>query len=83
MNKVVRLEVFPPIVTLERGAKHRLLVTAHFSDGRAEDFSQQALYISNDKEIAKVDASGLDYIGALRRNGNSHTCCRQCWRLQQ
>jgi len=64
-NKVVRLEVFPPIVTLERGAKHRLLVTAHFSDGRAEDFSQQALYISNDKEIAKVDASGLITSGRL------------------
>ena len=30
-NRVVRLEVFPPIVTLERGAKQRLLVTAHFS----------------------------------------------------
>ena len=39
--------------------KHRLLVTAHFSDGRTEDFSRQALYTSNDKEIAKVDASGL------------------------
>ena len=59
VNQVVRLEVFPPIVTLERGAKHRLLVTAHFADGRAEDFSQQALYVSNDKDIAQVDASGL------------------------
>jgi len=64
-NEVTRLEVFPPVVTLERAAKHRLLVTAHFADGRAEDFTRQTLYTSNDKEIAKVDATGVISPGRL------------------
>jgi len=64
-NEVTRLEVFPPVVTLERTDKHRLLVTAHFADGRSEDFTRQALYTSNDKEIAKVDQSGLVSPGRL------------------
>src|SRR5205814_2827608 len=46
-NQVIRLEVFPRIVTLERGGSHRLLVTAHFAGGRAEDFTDQAAYKSN------------------------------------
>jgi hypothetical protein len=58
-NRVVRLELFPPIVTLDKAGKQHLLVTAHFADGRTEDFSHQALYTSNDKEIATIDESGL------------------------
>jgi hypothetical protein len=64
-NRVVRLEVFPPIVTLEHGGQHRLLVTAHLADGRTEDFTDQSLYISNDKEIAAVDDSGAVRAGKL------------------
>ena len=56
---VARMEVFPPVVTLERALKHRLLVTAHFADGRTEDFPGRRSTTSNDKEIAKVDPSGL------------------------
>src|SRR5262249_30085006 len=37
-NQIARIEVFPRSVTLVRGRKHRLLVTAHFADGHAEDF---------------------------------------------
>ena len=29
--------------------RHRLLVTAHFSDGHTEDYTHQALYTSNDR----------------------------------
>ncbi|HWC00192.1 MAG TPA: DUF1549 domain-containing protein, partial [Bryobacteraceae bacterium] len=58
-NRVTRLEVFPPVVTLERGGRQRLLVTAHFADGRTEDFSDQALYASNDKDVAAVGESGI------------------------
>lgn len=64
-NKVVRLEVFPPIVTLERGATHRLLVTAHLADGRTEDFTHQALFLSNDKDIVTVSDSGVVTAGRL------------------
>ncbi|HZT28332.1 MAG TPA: DUF1553 domain-containing protein [Bryobacteraceae bacterium] len=58
-NRVLRLEVYPPVVTLERGQTHRLLVTAHFADGRAEDFSDQALYAANDKDVAAVGEDGI------------------------
>lgn len=64
-NRVLRLEVFPPVVTLGAGGKHRLLVTAHFADGRAEDFTDQALFVSNDKDIAKVDDAGHVQAGKL------------------
>ena len=64
-NRVSRLEVFPPVVTLEGGGKHRLLVTAHFADGRAEDFTDQALFVSNDKDIAKIDEAGQIDAGKL------------------
>lgn len=64
-NRVVRLEVFPRIVTLERGGKQRLLVTAHLADGGTEDFSHQALYVSNDKETSAVGESGVIQAGRL------------------
>ena len=35
-----------------------LLVTAHFADGRTEDFTDQALFDMNDREVANVDRSG-------------------------
>jgi hypothetical protein len=64
-SEVTRLEVFPPVVTLERDTKQRIIVTAHFVGGRTQDFSRQALYVSNDKDIAKVDPSGLVTAGRL------------------
>lgn len=64
-NKIVRLEVIPPVVTLERESRHQLIVTARFADGRSEDFTHQALYVSNDKEIAAVDQTGLIRPGRL------------------
>ncbi|HUS06124.1 MAG TPA: DUF1549 and DUF1553 domain-containing protein, partial [Bryobacteraceae bacterium] len=53
-NRVVRLEVFPKITTLDRDGQQRLLITAHFADGRTEDFSGQALCAVNDKSVAAV-----------------------------
>jgi hypothetical protein len=58
-NKVASLEVFPKVVTLERGGIHRLLVTAHFADGRAEDFTGQASFKSNDSDVATINESGI------------------------
>ena len=57
-NKVVRLEVFPPTIALESGGQQRVIVTAHFSDSRKEDFTDQALFASNNKDVATVDDSG-------------------------
>ena len=58
-NQVTRLEVFPKTVTLERAGTHRLLVTAHFADGRAEDFTDQASYKSNDSDVATIGENGI------------------------
>jgi Protein of unknown function (DUF1553)/Protein of unknown function (DUF1549)/Bacterial Ig-like domain (group 2) len=57
-NQVASLEVFPKSVTIERAETHRLLVTAHFADGRAEDFTDQASFKSNDSDVASIDESG-------------------------
>ncbi|HTF64592.1 MAG TPA: DUF1549 domain-containing protein, partial [Edaphobacter sp.] len=53
-NRVVGLEVYPPIVTLDGEGQQRLLITARLADGRTEDFSGQALCVVNDKTVATV-----------------------------
>src|SRR6185503_12804469 len=58
-SQVASLEVFPKIVTLERGGSQRLLLTAHFVDGHTEDFTDSASYKSNDNEVATVAESGV------------------------
>ena len=57
-NQVTRLDIFPKTVALQRSERQRLLVTAHFADGRDEDFTDQASYKSNDAEVAGVDSGG-------------------------
>lgn len=57
--RIERLEVLPREVVLDRKGRHRLLVTAHMSNGRREDVSEQVLYESNDHEIVEVDESGV------------------------
>ncbi len=57
-SKLARLEVFPATAVMPAGGKHRLLVTAHFSDGHTEDFTHNVLYSSNDDEVAAVGADG-------------------------
>jgi len=64
-NRVERLDVFPSTVALEKDGSHHLLVTAHFADGRREDFTHQALYVSNNQDVAKVDENGLVKAGGL------------------
>ncbi len=57
-NEVASLEVFPKTLALERSLTHRLIVTAHFVDGRAEDFTDQASFKSNDSDVATVSDAG-------------------------
>jgi hypothetical protein len=54
-----RLELFPSTAVLTLDGEHRLLVTAHFSDGHKEDYTHQALYTVNDGEVASVSAGGV------------------------
>jgi hypothetical protein len=57
--KLSRLELYPSMAMLPIRGEHRLIVTAHFSDGHTEDFTHQALYTVNDGEVASVSGSGL------------------------
>ena len=56
--KVARLEAFPADLTLEPKQARRLLVTAHYDDGHAEDFTHKVLYEGGDSGIASVTADG-------------------------
>jgi len=57
--KVTRLEVVPKDVFLRAGETHRLLVTAYYEDGRAEDFTHQVLYETGQSSVATVSSAGL------------------------
>ena len=63
--KLTRLEPYPAMAILPVNGEHRLLVTAHFSDGHTEDYTHQALYTVNDGEVASVAAGGV--VSAKRR----------------
>ncbi|PYV10185.1 MAG: hypothetical protein DMG07_21600 [Acidobacteria bacterium] len=47
------------MIAVPVGAEHRVLVTARFSDGHAEDFTRDVVYVSNDGEIAAVNGEGV------------------------
>ena len=55
---IERLEVFPQEVVLDQSGQHGLIVTAHLSNGRQEDITDQVLYESNDEQIIEVIGSG-------------------------
>ena len=57
--KIERIEVFPREVALDPQGRHQLLVTAHLSNGRYEDITEQVLYVSNNAEVVKVAPEGL------------------------
>lgn len=54
-----RLEVYPPLAAMPVGGARRILVTARFEDGHAEDFTRQVLYASNNGDVATVTANGV------------------------
>lgn len=56
--RITRLEVYPATAIMPVDGQHRLLVTAHFNDGHTEDYTHQALYTSNDGEVATASAGG-------------------------
>ena len=56
--RIERVEIFPREGVLERGGRQRLLVTAHLSNGRSEDISDEVLYVANNPEVVKVAEDG-------------------------
>jgi hypothetical protein len=67
--KVASLEVYPPMAIVPAEGLHRLLITAHFSDGHTEDYTYQSTYTSNDGDVAAVNADGV--VSAKRRGETS------------
>ncbi len=61
---VTRVEVLPAERVLPKaGAKQRLVVMAHYSDGTAEDVTHKAIYASNDDSVATPDPEGVTAAG--------------------
>jgi len=58
-NKIERVEVFPKEAVLDSAGKQQLLVTAHLSNGRQEDITDEVLYASNNSDVVKVSLEGL------------------------
>ena len=56
---IERLEVFPREGVLDKRGAQQLLVTAHLSNGRREDITEQVLYVSNNPEVVTVTPQGL------------------------
>jgi hypothetical protein len=68
-SKPTRLEIYPTTAIMPVEGAHRFLVTAHFSDGHTEDYTHQALYTSNDRDVASVGEGGI--VRAKRRGETS------------
>ncbi len=56
---VARIEVFPAGRMLALDGQQQLAVTAHYTDGSAEDVTRGALFEPNDKDLAHCDEQGL------------------------
>jgi hypothetical protein len=54
-----RIELSPRERVLGNQAREALAVTAHFSDGTSRDVTRQAVYESNEPEIASVESNGI------------------------
>ena len=67
--KITGLQVFPKEFILDSNGKQHLLVTAEFSNGRREDFSDQVMYSTNNAEVVKVSSEGL--VEAVKRGETS------------
>lgn len=60
-----RIEVFPKMRRYRKDARQPLLVRAQYSDRSARDVTRLATFDSNDKELAKVDDTGVLTVGSL------------------
>ena len=60
-----RIDLSPRQGVLSRDARQQLLVTAHFSDGTSRDVSRQAMYQSNEPDVASVGPSGVVETGSF------------------
>jgi len=57
--QIESLEVFPRESVLDLDGNQQILVTAHLSNGRREDVTQQVVYESINRSVVDVDEGGL------------------------
>ena len=55
---IERIEVYPSLSLLKKGARQRLIVTAFYDDGSSLDVTDWAKFASADESIAMVDEKG-------------------------
>ena len=58
-SDAARLEILPGNHTLRLGDRQRLLVRAHYADGRVRDVTWLAQFYSNDEAVARVSPEGI------------------------
>ncbi|MSR55429.1 MAG: DUF1553 domain-containing protein [Gemmataceae bacterium] len=56
---LMKISVHPESRVLSRNNRQQLAVTAHYADGSTADITRQALYESNDNEVAVIDDAVL------------------------
>ena len=54
-----RLSIWPPSRTAASGARHQVVVTAHYADGSTRDVTRWARYGTNNPGVASVDENGV------------------------
>jgi len=62
---LVRIDVEPRERTYRKRASQPLKVTAQYADGSKRDVTRLADFVSNDKEFAQVDPTGVVRVGSL------------------
>ncbi|MDX2038451.1 MAG: DUF1549 and DUF1553 domain-containing protein [Isosphaeraceae bacterium] len=56
--RIARIEVLPAAVRLRKDERQKLIVLAHYGDGRSTDVTPWAKFATADEGVAKVDDSG-------------------------
>ncbi|MBM3735804.1 MAG: DUF1553 domain-containing protein [Acidobacteria bacterium] len=57
-QRITHMDAHPAMSAVPLNGEQRLVVTAWFSDGHSEDYTDQVLYISNDSGVAEVTPAG-------------------------
>jgi hypothetical protein len=57
--RLIRISVMPEAALLNLGERSRVLVNAHYDDGRTIDVTHWAQFTATDEAVAGVDASGI------------------------
>ena len=71
---ITKITISPEHRILSRNNRQQFTVTAHYSDGTAQDVTQRAQYESNDTEIAVVEGAAL--VRSLELSGEAAIMAR-------